>query len=371
MTSLTAHGSGGGRVPARFAGLALTALALLASAGCQRGVEPAPRLLYSLQGATFGTYYVVKIVVDRGDIVEGEPSPEERALPLIEHELAEVDRLMSNYRDDSELSEFNANPTSDPVPLSPPTVEVFKAALELGELTAGALDVTLAPLVKAWGFGPDGLATTAPAADELEALLASVGIDKLTLDPAAGTLSKSDPNLYCDLSSLAKGYGVDRVLDRLRETGFSNVLVEIGGEVRTAGHNRDGEPWRLGIESPFALRGQVQRVLPLVDEALATSGDYRNYREIDGRRVSHLIDPRNGQPIEHQVASVSVVAPSCIRADALATALMVMGEEEGFDLAEREGVAALFLIRDGDAFVEKATTQFRARFPASSQAAAP
>ncbi|MEO1368059.1 MAG: FAD:protein FMN transferase, partial [Acidobacteriota bacterium] len=254
--------------------------------------------------------------------------------------------------------------TVDPVALSPKTLEVFGAALELGQLTGGALDVTIAPLVEAWGFGPDGVATTAPEAEQLAALVETVGLDKLTLDAEAGTLRKSVPDLYCDLSSLAKGYAVDRVLERLLADGFDDVLVEIGGEVRTSGRNVEGAPWRLGIESPFAVPGQVQRVLSLENEALATSGDYRSYREIDGRRVSHLIDPRTGLPVEHKVASVSVVAPTCMRADALATALMVMGEDEGFELAEREGVAALFLVRDGESFAEKTTTEFQSRFPA-------
>ncbi|MEO1084165.1 MAG: FAD:protein FMN transferase, partial [Acidobacteriota bacterium] len=181
-------------------------------------------MLYSLQGATFGTYYVVKIVVDREELVAGAPSPEERALPMVEEELAEVDRLMSNYRDDSELSVFNAEASVEPVALSPKTLEVFGAALELGELTGGALDVTIAPLVKAWGFGPDGVATTAPEADQLAELIESVGLDKLTLDADAGTLQKTVPDLYCDLSSLAKGYGVDRVLERLRLEGFEDIL---------------------------------------------------------------------------------------------------------------------------------------------------
>ena len=352
-----------GRALSASARLVIFALCLL-TLGCRGGGGEPERLLYSLQGGVFGTYYVVKLVVDRDAVAVAEPSPEERALPFIEEELAEVDRLMSTYRDDSEISAFNRQQTVEPIAVSPQTLEVFTAAVELAELTGGALDITVGPLVEAWGFGPSGVGGTAPADAALEEMLARVGYDKLRLDAEAGTITKTVPDLDCDLSSLAKGYGVDRVLERLVAEGFDHVLVEIGGEVRTAGQNLSGEPWRLGIERPMASRGEVQRVVALENESLATSGDYRQYREVDGRRVSHLLDPRTGRPIEHRVASVSVVDSTCMRADALATALMVLGEEEGFDVAEAQGVAALFLVRDGEGYREKVTSTFEQRFPA-------
>ncbi|MEM6792658.1 MAG: FAD:protein FMN transferase [Acidobacteriota bacterium] len=349
---------------AKAAAAALLASASLLLSACQS--PSAVRELHSFQDSTFGTYYVVKVIRQEGDGIDLDT---EQTLALIERELAEVDRLMSTYRDDSEIARFNSWLETAPFPASPATLQVIREAIALGELSGGALDVTVNPLVEAWGFGPKDALPEPPAAEVLEELLARVGIEHLEVDDSVGALRKKMPRLTCDLSSLAKGYAVDRVLLTLVESGLTDVLVEIGGEVRTAGVNLEGQPWRLGIERPAGARGEVQRVVELGNEALATSGDYRDYREIDGRRISHLIDPRSGQPVTHQLASVSVLDSSCMRADALATALMVLGEDEGFELAEREGIPALFLVREGTDFVERPSPAFAARFFEDADAA--
>lgn len=169
-------------------------------------------------------------------------------------------------------------------------------------------------------------------------------------------LNKKNGGVQCDLSAIAKGYAVDLVAEKLMSLGFENFMVEVGGEVTTRGRRLDGRIWRIGIEKPDAHGRAVQRAVPLDNMALATSGDYRNYREIDGKRFSHILDPRTGQPIENRVASVSVIHPSCMTADALATAFSVMGFEDSMAIAQRDKLAAIFLLRgDSDTFEEHRT----------------
>lgn len=357
------------RAGAWSSALFFSLIALLLSA-CAAEAPAPERLLYTFKGSTMGTYYVVKLVRPAQDPLDD--SVQERLLADMEAALERVNGLMSTYLDESELSRFNRAPAGEPFPLSAETFEVFEAALEIARLTDGALDITLGPLIAAWGFGahqdPDVLGGGEPlSGDRLAGLMAAIGVRHLTLDPAAQTVTKHLDGLNCDLSSLAKGYAVDQVLEALSERGHTNIMVEVGGEVRTAGTNFAGVPWRLGIEQPAASLGRVQRIVGLQNQALATSGDYRNYREVNGIRVSHILDPVDGKPIDHRLASVSVVDDNCMMADALSTALMVMGPEKGMDLADRENLAALFLVRDGESYRELPSRAFREGFMGESQ----
>ena len=178
---------------------------------------------------------------------------------------------------------------------------------------------------------------------------------------------KTEPELYCDLSSVAKGYAVDRTAERLDELGLASYMVEVGGEVRTKGTNARGAPWQMAVRKPVAGKIAVWRVIPLSGKAMATSGDYQNFYEVDGRRISHIIDPRTGRPIDAALASVTVVHDSCMAADAWATALTVLGPEEGLRLAQLRGLAVVFIMRDEAAggFSEFMTTAFERAFPAS------
>ncbi len=308
-----------------------------------------------------GTYYTVKVAVGA--------LPENRLAEIqaiIEGELEDVNAKMSTYIEDSELSRFNRYRETTPFPVSAAIIEVVSVALEIARLTGGAYDITIGPLVNAWGFGA-GSNLLDLSDDEILRLTDSVGYTKLEIDHDASALRKLHSDLYCDLSSIAKGYAVDRVAEALVAAGLSNVWVEIGGEVRAAGKNAEGVAWRLGIERPEPEPGasvsntyvrSLQRILPLGDAAVATSGDYRNYRERDGQQISHIIDPRSGLPVGHRLASVSVVHERCMVADALATALMVLGTKEGMELALREDLAVLFIVRDGDGFSEIMTPGF-------------
>lgn len=329
-------------------------IGLLIFSGC--GERAPERQTYLFEGPTMGTTYQVKVVgaelpAARKDQIDG----------AIRTQLDEVNVLMSTYLEESELSRFNRHDDTA-FELSSATREVFQAALDLGRRSGGALDITVGPLVNAWGFGPGHWSpegpTTTLSDDEVAALLTHIGYQRLELSEAHGILRKSDPDLYCDLSSLAKGYAVDRVAGALETLGATDFMVEVGGEIRARGENEQGRTWRIGIERPQLARGHVQRIVALDGLSLATSGDYRNYREVDGQRFSHIMDPRTGRPIQHRLASVSVLHQDCMTADGWATALLVLGEDEGFELASRENLAALFLVRDEDGFSEKQTPAF-------------
>ena len=297
--------------------------------------------LHEFSGPTMGTTYSVKLV-------DPELTNEARAqiAQAIEARLATVNGLMSTWDPDSELSRFNRSTSTDPFRVSHETLEVFRVAREVSDLTAGAFDVTVGPLVAAWGFGATDRAPVEPPGGELEALRRRVGYRRVALDPASRSLSKSHSGTVCDLSAIAKGFGVDEVARELLERGQRNFLIDVGGELRAVGERRPGRAWRVAIEQPQATQRSIFGVLELRDASLATSGDYRNYFEQDGVRMAHLIDPRTGRPIAHALASVSVVDEVAVRADALATGLGVLGPDEGYALAEREGLAAYFIVRE-------------------------
>lgn len=314
-------------------------LALLGATGCER----APRTM-TITGETMGTVYTARIVV-AGSV----DASEDELRGIVEAELDRVDELMSTYRDDSELSRFNASRSTDPFPVSADTLAVFVLAQRVSDLTGGAFDVTVGPLVNAWGFGPNGRDTIPPTDAELVELRRHVGHALLEVDEAASTVRKLDPDLYCDLSAVAKGYAVDKAAAALDAKGFENYMIEVGGEVRTRGRTTAGRAWRIAIERPEEEDRAIETVVPLSGLSMATSGNYRNFREVGGQHLGHTIDPRTGRPVLSKLASVSVVHPNCATADAYATALMVMGVEHGFRYAENEGLAVVFLVHQDDA----------------------
>lgn len=328
---------------------AFVALALAALAGCSFEDE---EKVWEISGPVFGTEYHINVVL------KDDPDRLENLAEGIDAVLEEVDASMSTWRDDSELSRFNSrDDQSDWMEISQPLYEVLAEALSVSELTGGAFDVTVGPLVNLWGFGPDARPEKAPGYDRLASVMASIGYDKLELR-AKPPAVRASPRQYVDLSAIAKGYAVDAVAHFLDSEGVSAFLVEIGGEVRVSGHKPDGEAWRLAIEEPVSEQRQINRVVALDSHAMATSGDYRNYYESEGRRFSHTIDPKTGQPITHALASVTVISQSSMRADALATAFNVMGHERARTLAMRENIAAYFIVRGDDGFETDYTPAF-------------
>lgn len=281
----------------------------------------------------------------------------ERALELAQDVLDGVDRDLSTWKSESDLSRFNRAGAGEAVDVSPTTLAVLDLARTLHRETAAAFDPTVAPLVELWGFAAREN-PAAPTDAEVEAARGLLGFDDVEWSEA-GALTKARAGIQLDASAIAKGYAVDLAADALLEAGFGAFLLEVGGEVVTRGEKADGSLWNIGIEDPrvpedpgeralatFAGRPALAR-LQLTGRAVATSGDYRNVREVDGRVVAHAIDPRTGRPIGHATGSVTVVAADCGTADALATAALVLGAEEGLALLERlEGVEGLVLERD-------------------------
>ena len=325
---------------------ALGGLGTLALAGC--GERPRAPLQFG--GETMGTSYVVKLT--------GAALSATRLQALqadVQAALDGVDRGMSLYRPASELMRLNRHPEALPLPLSKALYEVLAAGQRVAELSQGAFDVTVAPLVDAWGFGPQKRREV-PAAGDVQARRAAVDYRSLRLDPQHRTATKAQAALQADLGGIAKGYGVDRAAQAIEAGGVEDYMIEVGGEVRTRGRNAAGQPWQIGVEEPDAMPPRARRVVPLAGRAMATSGDYRIYFEQAGRRYSHEIDPHTAAPIAHGLASVTVVADDCMTADALATALIVLGPQAGWALAQRQGLAAYFIVRQPDGRLQDRAT---------------
>lgn len=311
------------------------------------------------RGETMGTTYQVQIAD------EGLRAEKVDAMRMkVEEELKAVNAAMSTYMPDSEISRFNRSDAQEVFPVSNRFLEVLGAAFFLHADTGGVFEPTLGPLIDVWGFGVEGPREEAPSSADIDAARARVGMDHLSLEE--GNLRKTAEGVELNLSAIAKGYAVDRVLALLRGEGYENVYVEIGGEVACRGVNARGIPWVLGIQAPTAGSDEAAfRRLSLENRALATSGDYRNFVKNEKGTRHHILDPRTGRPTSHSLASVSVMASDCMTADAVATALYVMGTSEGMLwLAERPQYQALFIDRTEEGFKLTSTSGFeQALFP--------
>jgi len=325
--------------------LALTGLAFLVSCTQQYNAEPV-----HLQGRTMGTTYNIKIVA-------AESFDEVKLQEKIDQLLVQVNQQMSTYIPDSELSLFNSSNSLDGIKISDGLKRVVEEAIRLGQLSNGKLDVTIGPLVNLWGFGPEHRPEVIPTDAILNTTKQRIGLDKLSLN--GSLLSKSIPDLYVDLSTIAKGYGVDVVADFIESQGFVNYLVEIGGEMRLKGTKQSGQPWHVAIEKPVSNERVIQQIIAPQDNAVATSGDYRIYFEDNGVRYSHIIDPHTGKPIDHKLVSVTVIHPSSMTADGLSTAMMVMGAEKAYEFAKQHNLAVYLISKTDDGFKEQATVQFK------------
>lgn len=309
---------------------------------------PANLTQVEIQGSTMGTYYVVKLVVPDADAVDADELKQQ-----IDARLVDLNRSMSTYDPESELSQFNQSNSTEAVVVSSQLGFVLDEAIRLGELSKGALDVTVGPLVNLWGFGPQGRPEKVPTDDDIANARKRVGLEKVELSGAG--LRKYHDEVYIDLSAIAKGYGVDEVAELLLGQGYSNIMVDIGGELRVAGHNLQRQPWRVAIEKPVTTERAVQQIVQVADIGMATSGDYRNYFEQDGQRFSHTIDPATAKPIAHKLVSVTVLHSSSMTADGLATALMVMGDDKGLDWAEAIELPVYMIIKTPEGFDAKYT----------------
>lgn len=344
---LTMQNTGAGRVhlksssKACLGGLTVIFAAMVLVSGCSQTPKH-PLLL----GHTMGTTFSVRMAHVSLDFEQ-----KRQLLGEIQGVLDEINRQMSVWDENSEISRFNRAPNGEFIGISSDFQAVVRRALEIAEATGGAFDPTVGPLVNLWGFGPkNGQKRVKPATEQLAAVRASIGWQNIEIT-ADGRLGKRIPGLQLDLGAIAKGYAVDRVANLLLERGFSNFLVEIGGETRVFGQNPEHQAWKIGILRPDDTQN-IQKMVFLTDgRAIATSGDYRNfYRAENGEIETHIMDPRTGEPARHKTASVSVLAEDCMTADALATALFVLGPDEGLPLLAEKfpGVEALFILREND-----------------------
>ncbi|SHM75667.1 thiamine biosynthesis lipoprotein [Roseovarius litoreus] len=291
----------------------------------------------ALNGATMGTRWSALFFAEP----DFDPGPVRAAL---QGAVDEIDAQMSTWKPDSALMRLNAAPVGEWVAVPERLRDVLQLGLKIGRASGGAFDIGMGDAVMAWGFGPQGAAP-----DGIRAAMQAMrrpAHEVLEFDGA--NVRKAAP-IALDLNAIAKGYGVDRLAETLRDHAVANALVGIDGEMRAMGLRPDGEAWTIAVEAPDAERRTPHSILGLQDAAVATSGDYRHWVEVHGRRLSHTMDPRRGAPLIASPASVSVVARTCAEADAWATALMVLGAERGAALARRTGLDALFLLRDDDA----------------------
>ncbi|HEY8709689.1 MAG TPA: FAD:protein FMN transferase [Burkholderiaceae bacterium] len=317
----------------------LGAASLLSACGDPRASHTVP--IVEFGGLTMGSIYTVKIAGRKLS-----RTLQATALDAVAVALGAVDIAMSTHRPQSELSRFNAHAATTPFTLSPDVFSVFALAQQVSAATGGAFDVTVGPIVDAWGFGPGRRERIVDVA-EVGALERRVGWQMLRLDEKAGTIMKARPEVRADLSGIAKGYGVDKAAQALDALGIEHYLIDAGGEVRTCGRNPEGRPWQVAIEQPVAGPRRPRYVVPLSGLSIATSGDYRIFFERDGRRYSHEIDPTTGRPIDNRLTSVSVVAATGALADAMGK-LIVLGPQKGYALAVTQGVAAHFIVRELD-----------------------
>ena len=317
-------------------------------------VIPARADLLKLNGKTMGSYYAITI-----DGASKSNSAEIQT--AIEAVLADVNRQMSTWDPESEISRFNQSESTDWFPVSPGFAEVVLESIRLHKVTRGAFDPTVAPLIDLWGFGarrPESF----PTQEAIDLARSKTGMQFIEAQQEPPSIRKTRPDLTLNLSAIAPGHGSDQLSDQLTKLGYPSHVIDIGGEVRTGTIKDSGEKWRLGVESPL---GEIHRVIECEEVSVSTSGNYRNFFEYKGVRYSHTIDPATGRPVINPPASVSVLSDSCMTADGLATGLMVMGIEKGIRFAKQHGLSVLFLDVVGErTIVEHATGKFLA--PASS-----
>lgn len=321
----------------------IAAVALLWAGGC----TPAPQ---QFDGPTMGTRYSVTVTHLPDGVTR------EALQTAIDGVLDEVDRHLSTYDPGSEISAFNALRSTGAVPVSQPLHRVVALAESVRAETGGAFDITVGPAVRAWGFGAGQGGAAAPSPAEGMADGARPGLE---LPQDGRSLRKISPGVELDVDGIAPGLAVDLIAGRFEALGVTDYLIELGGEVRARGRSPAGRAWRVAVEAPLRGEREPYALVELDGMSASTSGDYRDFRVVAGRRVSHTIDPRTAAPVTHDLASVCVLHPSAARADAYATALMVLGPVDGLALAGRLGLAALFIERDAaGGFREISTPQF-------------
>ncbi|WP_166359367.1 FAD:protein FMN transferase [Pseudomonas akapageensis] len=305
--------------------------------------------LERVSGPTMGSSYTVQYVRSPGS-----PGPEQ-VKGEVEAVLAGIDQMFSTYRSDSDIERFNALPANSCQVMPVPLLQLVRVGEQFSEQSQGAYDLTVEPLLDLWGFGPQAREEKVPDAQALASTRQRVGYRHLRIQ---GDSLCKDARVEVDFNSIAAGYAVDQVVDRLQLLGVTSFLVEVTGELRATGRKPDGSHWRVALEVPRDDREEAQQVISVDGYGVSTSGDYRNYFERDGKRYSHTLDARTGAPVEHTLAAVTVLDPSALMADGWSTFLMILGPQEGWDFALQHEIAALFVMHADNGFTTRATPAF-------------
>lgn len=338
-----------------FIRTALIAVTLII-AGCDNGTpvsttEKAPATV--LEGKTMGTFW-------RASVINLDDAHVEALRQKIQAQLDGDDQLLSTWKNDSALMRFNHSRSMTPWPVSEAMADIVTESLRIGAKTQGAMDITVGPLVNLWGFGPDKQPVKTPTQEQIDAAKARTGLKHLSVINQSGSqyLQKDLPDLYVDLSTVGEGYAADHLARLMEQEGISRYLVSVGGALVSRGMNAEGQPWRVAIQKPTDKENAVQAIVDINGHGISTSGSYRNYYELDGKRISHVIDPQTGTPIQHKMVSVTVISPTALEADGWDTGLMVLGPERAKEVVREQGLAVYMIIKEGDGFKTWMSPQF-------------
>ena len=324
--------------------------------GCDSATTPATPASTAtvLDGKTMGTFWRVSVI--------GVDEAKAQALRAkVQAQLDADDRLLSTWKNDSALMRFNHATDTRPWPVSEAMADIVTLSLRIGAKTHGAMDITVGPLVNLWGFGPDKQPVATPDAQAIAAANARTGLQHLQVINQSGRqfLQKDIPDLFVDLSTVGEGYAADHLARLMEQEGISRYLVSVGGALVSRGMNGEGKPWRVAIQKPTDRENAVQAIVDINGHGISTSGSYRNYYELDGKRISHVIDPQTGQPITHKLVSVTVIAPTALEADGWDTGLMVLGPEKAQQVVREQGLAVYMIVKEGEGFKTWMSPQFR------------
>ncbi|HDG7833262.1 TPA: FAD:protein FMN transferase ApbE [Klebsiella quasipneumoniae] len=324
--------------------------------GCDSATTPATPASTAtvLDGKTMGTFWRVSVI--------GVDEAKAQALRAkVQAQLDADDRLLSTWKNDSALMRFNHAADTRPWPVSEAMADIVTLSLRIGAKTDGAMDITVGPLVNLWGFGPDKQPVATPDAQAIAAAKARTGLQHLQVINQSGRqfLQKDIPDLFVDLSTVGEGYAADHLARLMEQEGISRYLVSVGGALVSRGMNGEGKPWRVAIQKPTDRENAVQAIVDINGHGISTSGSYRNYYELDGKRISHVIDPQTGQPISHKLVSVTVIAPTALEADGWDTGLMVLGPEKAQHVVREQGLAVYMIVKEGEGFKTWMSPQFR------------
>ncbi|WP_261640136.1 FAD:protein FMN transferase ApbE [Erwinia mallotivora] len=329
--------------------------AFILISGCDNHNKSQAAEALVLNGRTMGTFWRVSLAdvpAERKDDLQ----------KLIQQQLDSDDQELSTWKKDSVISRFNQYRGNEPQPVSDNMADIVTLALRVGHKTAGAMDITVGPLVNLWGFGPDKQPVKTPTPAQIDGARSQTGLQHLhVIQRVEGAyLQKDLPGLYVDLSTVGEGFATDHLARLMEKEGINRYLVSVGGAVISRGMNSQGKPWKVAIQKPTDKEDAVQAVVDLQGHGISTSGSYRNYYELDGKRISHVIDPTTGRPIQHKLVSATVIATTALEADGWDTGLMVLGEERAKALALREKLAVYLIIKQDDGFRTWMSPQFKA-----------